>query len=172
MPPVFPPDSEASAQEHTVARGPLPARGLSDQAAAERLATEGPNELPQPRRRGWWRIAGEIIREPMVQLLLAAGLVYLALGDRAEAAMLLAFVLITVAITLVQERRTERVLEALRDLSSPRALVLRGGQRLRVAGRELVRGDLIFLAEGDRVPADALLRCAAEAAINLALGLR
>jgi len=157
LPPVFPPDSEASAHEHTVARGPLPARGLSDQAAAERLATEGPNELPQPRRRGWWRIAGEIIREPMVQLLLAAGLVYLALGDRAEAAMLLAFVLITVAITLVQERRTERVLEALRDLSSPRALVLRGGQRLRVAGRELVRGDLIFLAEGDRVPADALL---------------
>ncbi len=133
------------------------ADGLSDQAAAERLAAEGPNELPQTRRRGWLRIAGEIAREPMVQLLLAAGLVYLALGDRAEAAMLLAFVLITVSITLVQERRTERVLEALRDLSSPRALVLRGGRRLRVAGRELVRGDVILLAEGDRVPADALL---------------
>ena len=64
---------------------------------------------------------------------------------------------LSVGITVVQEARTERVLEALRDLTSPRALVIRGGERLRIAGREVVRGDLIVLAEGDRVPADAVL---------------
>jgi Ca2+-transporting ATPase len=60
-------------------------------------------------------------------------------------------------ITVVQETRTERVLEALRDLTSPRALVIRDGERRRIAGREVVRGDFIVLAEGDRVPADAVL---------------
>ena len=131
--------------------------GLSADEAARRLAREGPNELPQQRRRGWVRIAGEVAREPMVQLLLAAGLIYLVLGDRGEALMLLAFVAITSAINILEEGRTERVLEALRELSSPRALVLRDGERHRIAGRELVRGDLVFLAEGDRVPADARL---------------
>ena len=64
--------------------------GLSGDEAARRLAQDGPNELPQQRRRGWVRIAGEVAREPMVQLLLAAGLIYLVLGDRGEALMLLA----------------------------------------------------------------------------------
>ncbi len=69
--------------------------------------------------------------------------------------MLLGFVVFIMALTLVQERKTERALEALRDLASPRALVIRDGERVRVAGRELVRDDLVVLAEGDRVPADA-----------------
>ena len=55
----------------------------------------------------------------------------------------------------MQEARSERVLEALRDLTSPRALVIRDGERRRIPGREVVRGDLVVLAEGDRVPADA-----------------
>src|ERR1019366_3960946 len=63
----------------------------------------------------------------------------------------------SVLITVVQETRTERVLEALRDLTSPRALVIRDGARKRIAGREVVRGDAVVLAEGDRVPADAVL---------------
>ena len=63
----------------------------------------------------------------------------------------------SVVITAVQETRTERVLEALRDLTSPRALVIRDGVRKRIAGREVVRGDVVVLAEGDRVPADAAL---------------
>ena len=66
-------------------------------------------------------------------------------------------------ITLYQERKTERALEALRDLSSPRALVIRDGGRKRIAGREVVRGDLVMLAEGDRVPADGVLLDAARA---------
>lgn len=100
---------------------------------------------------------GELVREPMLQLMLAAGFIYLLLGDRGEALMLLGFVALMVVISLVQEQRTERVLDALRDLTSPRALVLRDGQAQRIAGTEVVRGDLLILAEGDRIAADARL---------------
>lgn len=134
-----------------------PTTGLTSVDAAARLAAEGPNELPQPDRRTLAKIVLEVLREPMLALLLGGGAVYLALGDTREAMVLLAFACLSVAITVVQEARTERVLEALRDLTSPRALVIRDGQRQRIPGREVVRGDLIVLAEGDRVPADARL---------------
>lgn len=93
----------------------------------------------------------------MLALLIGGGVIYLALGDLNEAIVLLVFASLSVAITVVQETRTEHVLEALRDLTSPRALVIRDGERVRIAGRDVVRGDLIVLAEGDRVPADAVL---------------
>lgn len=133
-------------------------QGLTLAEAESRLAAEGPNELPRARRRTSFRIVLEVLREPMLALLIAGGVVYLLLGSRAEALVLLAFACLSVGITAVQEARTERVLEALRDLTSPRALVIRDGERLRIAGREVVRGDLIVLSEGDRVPADAVLR--------------
>jgi Ca2+-transporting ATPase len=131
--------------------------GLSATEAARRLQAEGPNELTPSQQRRLGAILAEVAREPMFQLLAAAGALYLLLGDVGEAAMLLAFVCLTVAITVWQGLRTERALEALRDLTSPRALVLRGGQRLRIAGREVVRGDLLVLSEGDRIAADARL---------------
>lgn len=87
-------------------------------------------------------------------LLVACGAIHLALGDRHEALMLLGFVLVVIAITYVQKRRSEQSLEALRDLSSPRALVIRDGQSIRISGRELVVGGIVLLAEGDRAPAD------------------
>src|ERR1019366_7027280 len=87
-------------------------------------------------------------------LLVACGAIYMVLGDRNEALMLLGFVFVVMGITFVQQRRTERSLEALRDLSSPQALVVREGRPRKVAGRELVCGDIVLLAEGDRVPAD------------------
>ena len=133
-------------------------QGLSQTQAAQRLAEEGPNELPSSRRRGTPAIAFEVLREPMFLLLVACGVVYLMLGEPKEALMLLGFVFVIMGITIIQERRTERALDALRDLSSPRALVIRDGQRKRIAGREVVRGDTIILTEGDRVPADAILR--------------
>jgi Ca2+-transporting ATPase len=132
--------------------------GLTQSQAAQRLAEEGYNELPSSRRRNGLAIALEVIREPMFLLLVACGVVYLFLGEPKEALMLLGFVFVVMGITIVQERRTERALDALRDLSSPRALVVRDGQQQRIAGREVVRGDMIILAEGDRVPADAILR--------------
>lgn len=131
--------------------------GLSQKEAAARLVSEGPNEQPGQRSRTWVRIALEVVKEPMFILLLAGGAIYLALGDVGEAALLLGFVVVVMGITLYQERKTERALEALRQLSSPRALVIRDGQAIRVAGREVVQGDLLVLSEGDRVPADATL---------------
>ncbi|MEO8499987.1 MAG: cation-translocating P-type ATPase [Vicinamibacteria bacterium] len=134
-----------------------PFNGLSEVEAQSRLAAEGFNELPRPDRRTPFRIVIEVVREPMLALLLGAGAVYLVLGDLREALILIAFATLSVVITVVQESRTEKVLEALRDLTSPRALVIREGERRRIPGREVVRGDVMVLAEGDRVPADARL---------------
>jgi Ca2+-transporting ATPase len=131
--------------------------GLSDAEVAERLRVDGPNELPASKPRSILGIAFDVVREPMFLLLVVAGAVYLALGDLTEGLLLLAFVFVVMGITLYQQKKTERALEALRDLSSPRALVIRDGSRLRIPGREVVRGDLVMLAEGDRVPADAVL---------------
>lgn len=132
-------------------------QGLSQQEAATRLERDGYNELPSSKKRSTAAIALSLMREPMLLLLVACGAAYLLLGDREEALMLLGFVFVVVGITLYQERKTERALEALRDLSSPRALVIRDGKQLRIAGREVVTDDIIVLAEGDRVPADAVL---------------
>jgi P-type Ca2+ transporter type 2C len=132
-------------------------RGLSEADAQNRLRAEGYNELPRPDRRTPLRIIIEVMREPMLALLIGGGVIYLALGDLGEALTLLVFASLSVVITVVQESRTERVLEALRDLTSPRALVIRDSEQKRIAGREVVRGDLVVLAEGDRIPADLVL---------------
>ncbi len=131
--------------------------GLSEQEAAARLAQEGHNELPSTGRRGILKIVLEIVREPMFILLIAGGIIYLLLGDIREALILLGSIFVIMSITFYQENRTERALDALRDLSSPRALVIRDGVQKRIAGREVARGDIVMLAEGDRVPADAAL---------------
>ena len=132
--------------------------GLSEVEAQTRLQSEGHNELPRQDQRTPLRIVLEVFREPMFALLLGGGFIYLLLGDLKEALILLGFAIMSVAITVIQETRTERVLEALRDLTSPRALVIRDGVRRRIAGRgEVARGDLVVLAEGDRVPADAVV---------------
>lgn len=133
------------------------APGIPETLAAERLKKEGYNELPSQKKKNILRIFWEVIREPMLLLLIGSGLVYLFLGEIQDAAMLLSFVIVVVGITFYQERKTERALEALRNLSSPRALVVRDGRQKRIAGREVVREDLIILKEGDRVPADAVL---------------
>ncbi len=135
--------------------------GLSEEEAARHLKEEGYNDLPSAKQRSIFAIAFGVVREPMFLLLIAGGAIYLLLGDIREAVMLLGFVFVVMGITLYQERKTERALEALRDLTSPRALVVRDSVHKRIPGRELVKGDIIVLAEGDRVPADAvLLHCA------------
>ena len=131
--------------------------GLSEGEAALRLAREGPNALPELERRSVLRIILEVVREPMFALLLGAALVYALIGDLGEALVLLAFACLSVSIAIIQQGRSERVVQALRDLTSPRALVIRDGERKRIAGREVARGDTLVLTEGDRVPADAVL---------------
>ena len=139
--------------------------GLTEQEALLRLQQGGPNELPSREQRGLLAIAWEVVREPMFLLLVAAGTLYLVMGEPKDALMLLGFVFVVMGITIVQERRTEHALEALRDLSSPRALVIRDNQQHRIPGREVVPGDILVVVEGDRVPADAILR----AGINLSV---
>ena len=139
--------------------------GLSEDDARRRIAEDGLNEIASQQKRGLFAIGIEVVREPMFLMLVAAGALYLLMGSPGDALMLLGFVFVVMAITIIQERRTERALDALRDLSSPRALVIRGGVRRRLAGREVARGDILVLSEGDRVPADAILR----RAINLSV---
>ena len=131
--------------------------GLSSAEARVRLEQEGYNELPSTRQRSTFAIAVEVAREPMFLLLIVSVAIYLGLGDLREALVLSLSLFVIFGITIFQERKTERALEALRDLSSPRALVIRDGEQQRIAGREVARGDILILTEGDRVPADAVL---------------
>jgi len=143
--------------------------GLDQATATARLLSEGANEIGPHEGRSLWGIALEVAREPMFVLLLASGAIYLAIGELREALALLGFVLLIMGITIGQERRTDNTLNALRDLSSPRALVIRDGHARRIAGREVVRGDLMMLAEGDRVPADGDVLQAHELALDESL---
>lgn len=144
-------------------------QGLSEQEARERLATDGYNELPATKKRSMFHILLEVLREPMFLMLIACGLLYLLLGDQAEALMLMGFVVVIVGITFYQEQKTERALDALRDLSSPRALVIRDGRQQRIAGREVVCEDVLLVSEGDRVPADAVLLTSSNISVDESL---
>ncbi|MBC7700235.1 cation-translocating P-type ATPase [Aquabacterium sp.] len=131
--------------------------GLSAEQALALRQTHGPNALATQKTRPLWRSALEVAREPMFLLLMACLVLYFLIGDWQEGLALSVSVMAVMGITLVQERRTERALDALKDLASPRALVIRDGLRLRIDAHELVPGDLMVLLEGDRVPADGVL---------------
>ncbi|HET9763434.1 MAG TPA: cation-translocating P-type ATPase [Casimicrobiaceae bacterium] len=143
--------------------------GLTTREAAARLAARGPNALPAQPRRTLARIIGGVAAEPMFVMLVAAGILYLILGSLGEALLLLAFVGVVMGITIVQERKTERVLVALRDLSSPRARVVRDGATRLIAGAAVVPGDILLIEEGDRVAADGLLLEAHDLAVDESL---
>ncbi len=155
-----PTHSDARAQQHDLGASNAQRgndSGLTTAEALAHLARDGPNVLPGVKRRFLLSIAGATLREPMFLLLLAAGTLYLVFGDLREGLTLFGFVLLTLALTLYQEGKAERAIDALRDLTSPRALVIRDGRPRRIAGRDVVRGDLMKLSEGDRVAADAVL---------------
>jgi magnesium-transporting ATPase (P-type) len=132
-------------------------KGLSPDEVLKRQEQDGFNELPTQGKRNGLDILIGVLREPMFLLLIACGALYLLSGEFQEALMLLGFVFVIIGITFYQERKTERALEALKDLSSPRAYVIRDGEKTRIPGREVVRDDVILLSEGDRVPADCVL---------------
>lgn len=140
--------------------------GLTSAQAASRLAADGPNELPTAKPRSLLRQALDVLRQPMLLLLLGAGIVNFALSEPLDGAILLSFVNVVIGISIYQEHKTERALTALRDLSSPRALVRRDGVTVRIPGREVVAGDVVLLAEGDRVPADGVLFDSAALAVD------
>jgi Ca2+-transporting ATPase len=144
-------------------------RGLTEAEVTDRLRRDGYNDLPTTRQRGLLTIATDLLREPMFLLLVACGVIYVALGDPPEAFMLLGFVFLITGLTLYQEHKTERALDRLRDLASPRALVIRDGRQLRIPGPEVVRDDLLLLGEGDRVAADAVLVTASNLSVDESL---
>lgn len=132
-------------------------RGLSVDDVNVRRSRDGYNELPSQKEKTLFVIIFEVLREPMLLLLLGCGFLYLLLGEAQDAMMLLTFVVVVIAITLYEKRKTEHAIEALKNLSSPRALVVRDGTQKRIAGREVVLDDILVLREGDRVPADAVM---------------
>lgn len=132
-------------------------KGLSDEEALKLLKTDGYNELPAGEKRNIFKIITEVLKEPMFFLLVASSALYLFLGSIDEAMILLASVFLIMGITIYQENKTENALEALRNMASPRALVIRNGEQKRISGREVVKGDIVIIKEGDRVPADAVM---------------
>ncbi len=132
-------------------------QGLTEEQVKQKIVTEGFNELPSSKPKSLVHIALGVFQEPMFLLLVACGALYLFLGDVQEGLMLLGFVFVIMGIEFYQEKKTEKALDALKDLASPRALVIRDGVEKRIAGRDVVTGDIMILQEGDRVPADAIV---------------
>ncbi len=131
--------------------------GLSSSEAAKRLREEGANELPTTDTRDTRHILGDLLKEPMIFLIVAAGVIFFLLAEVVDGIILMTTISIAIVITVFQQRKTEGALSALRDLSAPRALVVRDGERRRIPGREVVRGDYVLVSEGVRIPADAFL---------------
>ncbi len=132
-------------------------KGLTEQQVNEKIKNEGYNELNSSKPKNLFSIMIGVVKEPMFMLLVACGALYLILGDVTEGLMLLGFVFVIMGIEFFQERKTEKALDALKDLASPRALVIRDGAEHRIPGREVVTEDMVLLQEGDRVPADGTL---------------
>ncbi len=132
-------------------------QGLNNQEVQKKLAKDGFNELPSSKPKNFFTISLEVIKEPMFLLLVACCLVYIILGDLQEALTLSVFVLIIIGITLFQSWKTERTLSALKDLTSPKVLVIRNGEEAYISSRELVIDDIMILNEGDKVSADAIV---------------
>ena len=130
---------------------------LSEIKAQKKLESLGYNELPTSRSKNILKIALEVVKEPMFILLIICGSIYFVLGDYSEGGILLSWVFIIILMTFYQHQKTEKALETLKQLSSPRALVIRDGEEKRIPGREVVPEDLVVINEGDRIPADGLL---------------
>ncbi|MBS1972603.1 MAG: cation-translocating P-type ATPase [Bdellovibrionales bacterium] len=128
----------------------------SDQARAL-LEKDGYNELPKAKKKSFLLLIWEVLREPMILLLLTGAGIYLAIGEIHDSLLLLASVLVIVFIAIFQERRSTRAVEALRDLSSPRARVWRDQREIQIPSREVVPGDTLIVKEGERIVADCLL---------------
>ena len=152
-------DSQSAvAKGHAVEKPPgVSATGLSETEARLRLERDGPNRLPHPQHKSVLSLVGTVALQPMVVLLLACTLLYAVLGSLGDSAVLGLSIVAVAAISVYQELRTQRVLEALRDLASPRSTVLRDGAVKRISSQELVQGDRLIIEEGDRLACDARL---------------
>lgn len=131
--------------------------GLTNVEAQQKLKKGGYNELPNSETKSVFEIALSVIKEPMFMLLLACGSLYLIIGDYREGIILFSSIFIIIFITFYQRQKTEKALDSLKKLSSPRTLLLRDGKTKRVPSREIVIDDIMILNEGDRISADAIV---------------
>jgi P-type Ca2+ transporter type 2C len=166
MTPVYTafPDQDVSRRWHAVSTtdvpgllGTDPVNGLSREEAAVRLRKLGPNSLGTPRREPWWEVLVESLTEPLVLLLIGVGVLYGVLGETRDAVTILFVIVAVAAVEVVNERRANRAIAAMRELSDPTASLLRGGRLLESPAANLVPGDVVLLKAGDRVPADLRL---------------
>jgi len=132
-------------------------QGLSGEEAARRLAEHGPNRLPPPKKRGPLARFLAQFHNVLIYVLLAAVAVTAALGHDVDSGVILAVVLANACIGFIQEGKAEAALDAIRNMLSHTAAVLRNGRRREIPAEELVPGDIVFLASGDKVPADLRL---------------
>ncbi|MDO8862929.1 cation-transporting P-type ATPase [Haliea sp. E1-2-M8] len=145
------------------------ARGLSREAAAERLRDHGPNTLPLPARHGLMLRFLLHFHNILIYVLLGAAVVTALLGHWVDTVVILAVVLLNAVIGLVQEGKAEKAMDAIRHMLAPTAAVLRDGKRQSVPGESLVPGDIVLLESGDKVPADLRLLKARGLAIQEAI---
>lgn len=137
---------------------PTSPAGLTHAEAGRLLAEHGPNELPEPPRPGLARIVLAQVLDPLSAVLLGAGLLSIAvLRETLEGAAILAIVALNVTIASVQQRRADQAMARLKAMAAPTAKVLREGQVQVVPAREVMPGDVVHVAAGDRVPADVRL---------------
>ena len=136
---------------------PASLQGLTKSQVIKLQAQHGFNELAVADKKTLFKLLLKILSEPTFALLLLAGSIYLFIGKIDDALILIGFIFISIGITLFQERKSEKAIDALKELSSPRAIVIRDGITQRIAGKDIVIGDILILEEGDRIPADALL---------------
>jgi len=144
-------------------------QGLSTSEALRRHLAEGPNSLPSAQRKSIVRVTLDVVREPMLILLIAAGIISLALAEPLDASLLITTVFIVLGISIFQENRTERALDALKQLTAPLAIVIRDGKEERISSADVVSGDLVVLVEGDRIPADARVELSGNLAVDESL---
>ena len=131
------------------------AAGLSSAEAADRLARYGPNELPRARRTPAWRLVADQLRDPPILVLLAAVVLTVATGDLADASVIVLVIVVNTSMGVVQEVKAGQAIAALSDLTAPEAWVVRDGGQRQIPAAEVVTGDVLVLAEGDIVLADA-----------------
>ncbi len=141
-------------------------QGLTEQEAKQRLRQDGENRLTEAKKPKPVRIFFGQFRDVMVMILLAATGISVLLGELTDAITILCIVLLNAILGFIQEFRTEKTLEALRNMTAPTATVCRAGNWKTIPATELVRGDWIRLEAGDRVPADAAILTATGLAAN------
>ena len=125
--------------------------GLSSGEAAARLVRYGANAVAPSHGTPWWRRVVLQLRDPLVLVLLAAGVLTTATGDLTDAAVILLVVVVNTSVGVAQEVRADHAVAALRELTAPVTRVVRDGQQRQLPAVEVVPGDLVVLAEGDVV---------------------